>query len=372
MVALGLILLRAVYVKFTLIIMSVNRNPLRGRGSSDNPVNRFEGHYTDYDLDEETGEKPKQKTRLYPDDTKEIISTNSSPDISFDASINPYRGCEHGCIYCYARPTHEYLGFSAGLDFESRIMVKYDAPRKLREKLSSPKWEPKVIVMSGVTDCYQPIERELEVTRGCLKVLAEFRNPVSMITKNYLVTRDIGYLKELAGHSAARVTMSITTLDRKLARVMEPRTSQPGRRLQAIKKLAEAGIPVGVNVAPIIPGLTDHECVKILEAARNAGATHAGFTIMRLPYGVKDLFRDWLEQHFPDRKDKVLNKIRDMRGGKLNDSTFGKRFSGEGNFAKQITDLFSIHSERLGFNETRIPLSIASFNPAEGYQMNLF
>lgn len=352
--------------------MSSDQNPIRGRGSSDNPVNRFEGHYTDYELDEETGQKPTQDTRLYPDDTKEIISTNDSPDIPFEASINPYRGCEHGCIYCYARPTHEYLGFSAGLDFESRIMVKYDAPEKLRERLSSPKWEPKVIVMSGVTDCYQPVERKLEVTRGCLEVLAEFRNPVSIITKNYLVTRDIDYLSELAVHNAVHVTLSITTLDRDLARVMEPRTSQPPRRLKAIEKLANNGISVGVNVAPIIPGLTDHECVNILEAARKAGATHAGFTIVRLPYGVKDLFQDWLEQHFPDRKEKVLNKIRDMRDGKLNDSTFGKRFSGEGNFAKQIKDLFCVHSKRLGYNQQRSSLSTAAFRPAEGYQMKLF
>ncbi len=352
--------------------MSVSKNPIRGRGSSDNPANRFEGHYTDYDLDEETGKKPKQETRLYPNDTKEIISTNNSPDIPFEASINPYRGCEHGCIYCYARPTHEYLGFSAGMDFESRIMVKYDAPEKLRVKLSSPKWEPKVIVMSGVTDCYQPVERKLEITRGCLEVLAEFRNPVSIITKNYLVTRDIDYFGELARHHAARVTLSITTLDRDLARVMEPRTSQPHRRLKAIEKLAAAGVPVGVNVAPIIPGLTDHECASILEAAREAGATHAGFTILRLPYGVKDLFRDWLEQHFPDRKEKVLNRIRDMRKGELNDATFGRRFRGEGNYARQIADLFKVHSKRLGFNEDRRPLSTEAFKPAHGRQMNLF
>lgn len=352
--------------------MPSDQNPIRGRGSSDNPANRFEGHYTDYDLDEETGEKPSQETRLYPDDTKEIISTNDSPDIPFEASINPYRGCEHGCIYCYARPTHEYLGFSAGMDFESRIMVKYDAPKKLHEKLSSPKWEPKVIVMSGVTDCYQPTERKLEVTRGCLEVLAEFRNPVSIITKNYLVTRDIDYLSKLATHNAARVTISITTLDRDLARIMEPRTSQPGRRLQAIEKLAKAGIPVGVNVAPIIPGLTDHECANILEAAQKAGATHAGFTILRLPYGVKHLFKDWLEQHFPDRKDKVLNKIKDMRGGKLNEATFGKRFRGEGNYAQQISDMFKVHSKRLGLNKSNNPLSTAAFKPAHGKQMDLF
>lgn len=352
--------------------MYAERNPIRGRGSSDNPANRFEGRYTEYDLDEESGQRPTQRTRFIPDDTKEILSTNNSPDIPFDVSINPYRGCEHGCVYCYARPTHEFLGFSAGLDFESRIVVKYDAPQKLRERLSSPKWDPKVIVMSGVTDCYQPAERKLELTRGCLKVMAEFLNPVGIITKNYLVTRDIDYLSELAAHNAAHVTLSITTLDRELARVMEPRTSQPMRRLKAIEKLAEAGISVGVNVAPIIPGLTDHECVNILKAAREAGATHASYTIVRLPYGVKELFQDWLEHHFPDRKQKVLNKIRDMRDGKLNEAEFGKRFSGEGNYARQIRDLFAVHSKRLGFNQQRTSLSTDAFRPGAGCQMNLF
>ncbi len=349
-----------------------SQNPLRGRGSSDNPANRFVGEYTDYDLDEEKGVKPKPKTKLYPDSTKEIISTNNSPDIAFNASLNPYRGCEHGCIYCYARPTHEYLGFSAGLDFESRIMVKYDAAEKLREKLKSSSWKPQTIVMSGVTDCYQPIERKLEITRSCLKVLAEFRNPVGIITKNYLVTRDIDHLKELAKYNAASVTVSVTTLDRKLARIMEPRTSSPERRLKAISELAEAGINVGVNVAPIIPGLTDHECVSILEAAKEAGAGRAGYTIVRLPYGVKDLFKDWLDQHFPDRKNKVLNKIKDMRNGKLNESEFGKRFSGEGNFAKQITDLFKVHRKRLGFNQKRRGLSTASFKNTQYEQMDFF
>ncbi len=349
-----------------------DRNPLRGRGSSDNPVNRFEREYIDYDLNEETGTKPKPKTRLYPDDTKTIIATNNSPDIPFEASLNPYRGCEHGCIYCYARPTHEFLGFSAGLDFESKIMVKYDAPEKLRDALSNPNYEPKTIAMSGVTDPYQPVERKFKITRECLEVLAEFRNPMGIITKNYLVTRDIDHLKELAHHRAARVTVSITTLDRDLARIMEPRTSSPPRRLKAIKELSEAGIPVGVNVAPIIPGLTDHECVSILEAGKEAGATRAGYTIVRLPYGVKDLFQDWLEQHFPDRKEKVLNKIRDIRDGKLNDSTFGKRFSGEGNYAKQISDLFSVHSKRLGLNKNRSFLSASNFINPYNQQLKLF
>ncbi|MDR8393543.1 PA0069 family radical SAM protein [Aliifodinibius sp. S!AR15-10] len=347
-------------------------NPIKGRGSSDNPANRFEEFYTDYDLDEETGQKPSQQTKLYRDDTKEIISTNDSPDIPFDKSINPYRGCEHGCIYCYARPTHEYLGFSAGLDFESRIMVKHDAPRKLREQLASPKWDPTVLVMSGVTDPYQPVERKLEITRGCLEVMAEFLNPVSIITKNYLVTRDIDHLKELAEHNAAHVTLSVTTLDKELAQKMEPRTSRPGRRLQAIEELAKAGISVGVNVAPIIPGLTEHEVANILEAAANAGAAHAGYTLLRLPFGVKELFQDWLEQHFPDRKDKVLNRIRDIRDGKLNDPEFGSRMRGHGNFAKQISDLFKVHTKRFGLNKEVLNLSTQNFRAGGGSQLKLF
>lgn len=345
---------------------------IRGRGSSDNPANRFEGRYTDYDLDEETGQKPLQETKLIPDDTKEILSTNDSPDIPFTYSLNPYRGCEHGCIYCYARPTHEYLGFSAGLDFESRIMVKYDAAEKLRERFASKSWRPETVVMSGVTDPYQPIEKKLEITRSCMEVFAESRNPVAIITKNYLVTRDIDLLKELAKYDAVHVTLSITTLDRELARIMEPRTSQPPRRLKAIEKLSKAGISVGVNVAPIIPGLTDHECVNILEAAREAGATRANYTIVRLPHGVKDLFRKWLSQHYPDRKDKVLNRIKDMRHGKLNNAEFGERFRGDGEFARQIGDLFSIHTERLGFNQSGTSLSTRHFRRPKKGQLNLF
>jgi DNA repair photolyase len=349
-----------------------NTNPIRGRGSSDNPSNRFRGDYIDYDLDETTGQKPSSKTRLYPDDTRNIISVNNSPDIPFSASINPYRGCEHGCVYCYARPTHEYLGFSSGLDFESKIMVKYDAPQLLRKQLGSRAWKPRVVVMSGVTDPYQPIERELELTRGCLNVLAEFLNPVGIITKNYLVTRDIDVLKELAAHQAVHVTLSITTLDRSLARIMEPRTSSPDRRLKAIEKLATEGISVGVNVAPIVPGLTDHECVSILEAARKAGATHAGYTILRLPYQVKDLFTTWLEQHFPNRRDKVLSRIQELRGGKLNEPRFGKRFRGEGQFAHHIKDMFNLHTKRLGMNQTPIPASVDSFRAGKGAQLGLF
>ncbi|NGP77050.1 PA0069 family radical SAM protein [Balneolaceae bacterium YR4-1] len=348
------------------------QNPIRGRGSSDNPANRFSGEYVDYDLDEETGQKPSPDTELFKDHTQTILSKNQSPDIPFTYGLNPYRGCEHGCIYCYARPTHEFLDFSAGKDFESKIVVKYDAAKKLRKRFQSKSWEPQTILMSGVTDPYQPVERKLRITRACLMVFEEFRNPVSVITKNYLVTRDIDLLKKLAEHQAVHVTLSITSLDRELARVMEPRTSQPGRRLQAIEELSKAGIPVGVNVAPIIPGLTDHECVNILEASREAGAEYAGYTIIRLPYGVKDLFSDWLEHHFPERKDKVLNRIRSIREGDLNNSEFGKRFHGEGVFADQIRSLFRIHTERLGFNRARINLNTEGFRPGKGSQLNLF
>lgn len=352
--------------------MISDQNSIRGRGASDNPANRFEGKYTDYKLDEDTGQKPSQDTKLIKDDTKEILSKNKSPDIPFTYGLNPYRGCEHGCVYCYARPTHEFLGFSAGLDFESRIMVKYEAAEKLRSKFASKKWKPEPIVLSGVTDPYQPIERNLEITRSCLEVFAEARNPVSIITKNYLVTRDLDLLQELAEYNAVHVTVSVTTLDRDLARIMEPRTTQPSRRLEAIAKLSDRGISVGVNVAPIIPGLTDHECAGILEAASDAGAACASYTIVRLPHGVKDLFQEWLEQHFPARKEKVLNRIRDMRGGDLYEGEFGKRFSGEGEFANQVKEMFRIQTAKFGLNKQPISLSAKHFRRPEKGQLNLF
>ncbi len=352
--------------------MSGNRNPIHGRGSSDNPANRFDERKIDYDPDEETGEKPAPDTRLIRDDTKNIIAHNDSPDIPFDSSINPYRGCEHGCIYCYARPTHEYLGFSAGLDFESRIMVKYDAPRKLREQLTHPRWTPQPLVMSGVTDPYQPREKELRITRGCIEVLSEFMNPVSIITKNHLVTRDADLLGQMARYNASRVNISITTLDRELARTMEPRTTQPRRRLKAIEKLSEAGIRVGVMVAPIIPGLTDHEIASILKKAAEAGARDAGYTILRLPHGVEDMFKDWLEHHYPERKNKVLNRLKDMRNGRLNDPRFGHRMSGKGEYAGQISNMFAMHVKKLGMNKNRTPLSTEHFRPGAGSQLDMF
>ena len=333
---------------------------MKGRGASWNPQNRFET--LAYVRDDEAPSDDESPGTIYlRDPTRTIIATNDSPDVGFEASINPYRGCEHGCIYCFARPTHEFLGFSAGLDFETKILVKEDAPALLREELSAKKWQPKVLVMSGVTDPYQPVERRLGITRGCLEVLAEFRNPVGIITKNHLITRDIDLLAELAAHQAVCVTISITTHDTALARNMEPRTSTPELRLDAISKLAEAGVPVGVNVAPTIPGLTDHEMPSILAAAKDAGAKWAGIGVLRLPWAVAPLFEKWLEEHFPDRKDKVLNRIRDLRGGKLYDAQWGVRGRGTGIFAEQIRALFDVSCRRVGLNEEHYELSTAAF-----------
>src|SRR5438093_5453781 len=259
-----------------------SREPIHGRGASWSPANRFEKLHVDandfdvVDVDSETEERPRRPTQYFRDATRTIITRNASPDVGFETSLNPYRGCEHGCIYCYARPTHEYLGFSAGLDFESKIMVKTNATELLRMELESPRWKPQTLVMSGVTDPYQPVEKKLRITRGCLEVLAKFRNPVAIITKNRLVTRDIDLLRELAGCNAVAVNISVTSLDPKLQRVLEPRTSSPEARLDAIRQLRATGIPAGVMVAPIIPVLTAHEVPKILEACAEAGAQFAG------------------------------------------------------------------------------------------------
>lgn len=266
---------------------------------------------------------------------------------------------------CYARPTHEYFGLSAGLDFETKIFVKEDAPDLLRRELSSPRWEPKLLVMSGVTDPYQSVEKRLRITRGCLEVLAEFRNPVSIITKSHLVTRDIDLLGDLARYRAAAVNLSITSLRRDVQRVMEPRAATPKRRLDAIRQAAAAGIPAGVMVAPVIPGLTDHELPEILARAAEAGAVRAGYIMLRLPHGVKELFEDWLERHFPDRKEKVLNRLRDLRGGRLYDSRYGARMRGEGAFAKQVEQMFEVACRKAGLNRRPVELSTAAFRRSE-------
>lgn len=345
---------------------------VKGRGASRNPANRFEPLDVERDRwTDDDGRGP--ETRFYRDSSRSIITTNTSPDVGFEASVNPYRGCEHGCVYCYARPGHEYLGLSPGLDFESKIFVKEDAPELLQDELSSPSWEPRVLAMSGVTDPYQPVERELEITRGCLRVLADFRNPVSVITKSHTVTRDLDLLEELAAHGAARVRLSVTTLDGDLRRVMEPRTSPTGRRLAAIRELSDAGIPVGVMVAPVVPGLTDQEMPGILEAAAEAGARRASYILLRLPHSVKEIFSEWLEGNFPDRKGKVLNRIREMRGGRLNDPRFGSRMRGEGPYAEQLREMFRVTTRRLGLDGEDPPPSASSFRrPEETTQMELF
>jgi DNA repair photolyase len=344
---------------------------IRGRGAAENPSNRFE--HTTYERDEEWDQPddPAPKTQFFRDASVSIIARNTSPDIGFEASINPYRGCEHGCVYCYARPYHEYLGFSAGLDFETKIVVKEDAPDLLRRELSAPKWKPQVLSMSGVTDCYQPIERRLQITRKCLQVLAEFRNPVAIVTKNLLVTRDIDLLADLARDHAAAVFLSVTTLDADLARIMEPRTAQPAARLRAIRELTNAGVPTGVMVAPVIPGLTDHELPTILKAAAEAGACCAGMVPIRLPYGVADLFQQWLERHLPERKEKVLAQIRAIRNGKLNDPDFGSRMQGKGIVAEQIAKMFAVACRRAGIPEHGPKLSTAAFRRHLGAQMEL-
>lgn len=335
---------------------------IKGRGASWNPQNRFET--LEYVVDDEAWvdeDAPPRRTIYLRDPSRSIIAHNDSPDIGFDSSLNPYRGCEHGCIYCFARPTHEYLGFSAGLDFESKIVVKEDAPELLRQELMKKSWQPETIMISGVTDPYQPVERKLEITRRCLAVLAEFRNPVALITKNQLVTRDADHLGELAQFEAASVALSVTTLDPDLHRIMEPRTSTPANRLAAIETLAKAGIPVAVMAAPLIPAINDHELPAILKAARDAGATSAGFVVLRLPWAVAPLFERWLEEHFPERKEKVLGRIREMRDGKLYNSAWGQRGRGTGKYAAQIHTLFDVTARKLGFNEVSRRHSIEHF-----------
>jgi DNA repair photolyase len=366
---------------------------VRGRAAQFNPTNRFEKQ--DVELADEflAHEAELQKlcdeptvladgrriiTQVYHDRTQRVINRLDSPDLCFHWTINPYRGCEHGCIYCYARQYHELLGFSSGLDFETKIMAKPEAPALLRKELADPKWEADPIVMSGATDCYQPIESKLRITRRCLEVLAEARQPVRVITKNRLILRDLDLLTALAAHNAVRVAISVTTLDNKLAAKLEPRASSPSDRLWTIRRLASAGIGVMVMASPIIPGLTDHELPAILEAAADAGATVAAYEQIRLPYAVKDLFDDWLGRHFPDRRAKVLSRIRQCSGGKLYDPTFGNRLHGTGKIAEQLVHTFEVFARRHGLatceeSECMHALSSAAFRrPAVDNQLPLF
>jgi DNA repair photolyase len=345
--------------------------PLRGRGASHNPANRFETFHYERDPDAPPGDDPAPATQFFRDRTDSIITTNDSPDVGFSASINPYRGCEHGCAYCYARPYHEYLGFSAGIDFETKIMVKEDAPKLLRKELAAPRWQPQVLGLSGVTDAYQPIERHLLLTRRCLEVLVQFRNPVVIVTKNHLITRDIDLLRQLAAHSAVAACISVTTLDDQLAGRMEPRATRSRGRLDAIRALSAAGIPVMVLVAPIIPGLTDHEIPSILAAAREAGALHAGYVVLRLPHGLPEIVGQWLSDHYPERRDRVWSRLRAVRGGRDNDARFGLRMRGEGAIADAIEALFRMTVKKLGF-PSKPALSIDAFRRPDETPRALF
>lgn len=346
--------------------------PLPGRGASTNPPNRFERLHREADPDCPPEERPHPHTEFFFDTSESLLTANDSPDIPFTIGLNPYRGCEHGCAYCFARPYHEYLGWSSGLDFETKILVKLRAPELLRRELSAPRWRPQNISMSGATDCYQPCERQFKITRGCLEVCAEFRQPISIVTKNALVTRDLDVLAELARFSATAVYISVTTLDRDLAGKLEPRASRPEARLRAIRELSAAGIPVGVMTAPLIPGLNDQEMPRILAAAADAGAKYAGYVVLRLPHAVKEVFGQWLDDHAPGKKARVLDRIKALRGGELNVSEWGKRLKGEGIFADKIRDLFRITTRRLGLNEERCTLSTAHFRRPGGSQLELF
>ncbi|HEX2854429.1 MAG TPA: PA0069 family radical SAM protein [Opitutaceae bacterium] len=346
--------------------------PIPGRGPRINPPNRFEPLILEPDPDCPPDERPNPRTQFLEDSSESLLTKNDSPDVGFTYGLNAYRGCEHGCSYCFARPYHEYLGFSSGLDFETKIMVKLRAPELLRRELTSPRWQPQGVAMSGATDCYQPAERHFRLTRGCLEVFAELRHPVFIITKNALVTRDRDLLGELARYQCASVHVSVTSLDTELAGKLEPRASRPAARLRAIRELTDAGIPVSVLVAPVIPGLNDHEIPAILDAVAAAGAKRASYVLLRLPFAVKDVFMQWLDDHEPGKKARVLDRLRVLRGGKLYDSTWGARMRGQGIFAEQIRDLFQIAARRAGLDGEHFPVSTEHFRRPGGQQLTLF
>lgn len=354
---------------------NLNKRNIKSRGTELNPKNRFEQLFIDYD-DPETEhfdeDEKKVPTMFFEDSSQTILVKNDSPDLSFNYGINPYRGCEHGCVYCFARPTHEYLGFSSGLDFETKIMIKKDAAVLLDKEFRKKSWVPQRIMFSGNTDCYQPIERKLKITRACIEVFQQFNHPLGLITKNALVTRDIDILSQMAKLSLAEVVISVTTLDRELSRKLEPRTSVPSVRLDIIKKLAGEGVPVGVNVAPIIPGLTDEEVPAIVKACSESGATFAAMEILRLPYSVKELFLKWLDKNIPSKKTKIISRITEIREGKLNDSRFGSRMIGTGKYAESISRLFKVSCDKYVMNKTRHKLDYSLFRvPSQG-QIEMF
>ena len=340
-----------------------------GRGAANNPANRFlkvsqEADYEQLEFDDDLlGKLERPATRYFDDTSKSVISENNSPDIPFRYSLNPYRGCLHGCSYCYARPTHEYLGLSAGLDFETKIFVKRDAPLLFQAWLARPKYVCEPVMLSGVTDCYQPIERKLQITRQCLQAALEAKQPVSLITKNAMVTRDIDVLGELASLGLSRVALSINSLDQELTKVLEPACSAPAARLEAIRKLSDAGVPVHVMVAPIIPGLNDNEMPAVLKAAAAVGAESAEYNMLRLPLAVETVFLDWLQRHRPTYVDKVKSRLRNVREGKLSQSEFRIRLRGTGPIADQIAALFKLTRQRCGLDATLPPSRTDLFKP---------
>ena len=350
----------------------------KGRGALSNPAGRFEKSDVEKVHDGWYEEELPQTiaTTVTPDRAKRVITTNDSPDIGFDYSINPYRGCEHGCIYCYARPSHAYMGLSAGIDFETRLFYKENAGKVLEQELAKPGYVPKPIMLGANTDPYQPVERDLRVTRSVLEVMARTRHPVSIITKSALVLRDLDLLADMAADGLATVSISITTLSADTKRTLEPRTASPQARLKAIRQLRAAGVPCGVMVAPVIPAITDHELESILEESAAAGARWAGYVLLRLPYEVKDLFRDWLNEHFPDRASHVMALINDMRGGRDNDPNFGSRMRGTGPVADLIRHRFALTCKRLGLGHmrrtTEQPTNLFRPPVPEGPQMGLF
>jgi DNA repair photolyase len=354
----------------------IGRERRRGRGTISNTSGRFEpiARIAFDDGWQSLDELPPFKTTVSIDSTRKIIARNSSPDISFDRSINPYRGCEHGCVYCFARPTHAYLGLSAGLDFESKLFAKPDAPALLERELSAPGYQPRTIAIGTNTDPYQPIERQHQIMRGILEVLERAGHPVGIVTKSALILRDLDILARLAARNLVKVAISVTTLDAKLARTMEPRASTPARRLEALRQLSAAGVHASVMVAPVVPAINDAEIERILDAAAFAGVKGAGYILLRLPLEVRDLFVEWLNAHYPDRAQHVMKLIRDMRGGKDYDPTFGRRMTGSGPYAWMIGRRFEAACDRLGLNKIKTPLSTAQFAPPRprAEQLTLF
>jgi DNA repair photolyase len=355
--------------------------PHRGRGALSNTTGRFEPYRRQAEEDgwacggrDEEDEPPRLATTITWDRSKTIIARNESPDVGFDRSINPYRGCEHGCIYCFARPTHAWLGLSPGLDFETRLFVKADAALLLDRELAKPSYRPAVIVLGANTDPYQPVERELRVTRSILEVLWRRRHPVAVVTKSQLILRDLDLLAPMAAERLVRVMVSVTTLDRALARKLEPRAATPPRRVETLRGLSAAGVPTGVLAAPMIPALNDSELERILEAAAEAGAGSAGYVLLRLPLEIKDLFREWLQTHFPGKAKHVLSLVREARGGALYDPTFGRRMRGSGPYAEALERRFRLACKRFGLNRGHVELDASRFRGSGtgGEQLSLF